>query len=420
MNKKEINKYFTLLSLYLAQSIPMSFFSTVIPVIMRQEHYSLESIGYLQLIKLPWILKFLWAPAVDKTSQSSKQYRKWIVGSELFYAIIVASVGFFSLETDFTLIIALMIIAFIASATQDIATDAFAILILKEKERSIGNSMQSAGSFIGTMMGTGVLLVIYHYWGWKPLLFCLALFVMIALIPVMLFKNHTNRELEKSRKNISPLEFVHFFKQKRIAGHLVLLFLFYSGLIGILTMIKPYFVDLGYNIKQIGVISGIFGTACGVLMTLPAGFLIRKRSVTRSIWIFPVINLLVAIFFFGLTYSGHQLYMMYIAVALLWSAYAMSSVFVYTLSMKVVRQGREGTDFTIQIVVTHLSSLIIAVMSGKIADAIGYRGLFAIEIGLAILLVILIPVLFKPDFYSTEKRCPIIETGVELPDKTMQ
>jgi predicted MFS family arabinose efflux permease len=420
MNRKEINKYFTLLSLYLAQSIPMSFFSTVIPVIMRQENYSLESIGYLQLIKLPWILKFLWAPVIDKTSHSSKQYRNWIIGSELFYAVIVASVGFFSLEADFLLIIILMIIAFIASATQDIATDAFAILVLNEKERSIGNSMQSAGSFIGTMMGTGVLLVIYHYWGWKPLLFCLALFVMVALIPVMLFKNHTSRELEKSRKNISPLEFIHFFRQKNIAGHLILLFLFYSGLIGILTMIKPYFVDLGYNIKQIGMISGIFGTAFGVLMTLPVGFLIRKRTVTRSIWIFPVINLLVAIFYFALTFSGHHLYLMYIAVALLWSAYAMSSVFVYTLSMKVVRHGREGTDFTIQIVVTHLSSLIIAVMSGKIADAIGYRGLFAIEIGLAVLLIILIPALFKPDFYNPEKRCPIIEAGAEFPDKTMQ
>ncbi|MBE0653957.1 MAG: MFS transporter, partial [Bacteroidales bacterium] len=55
----ELKKYGTLLSLYLAQSIPMSFFSTVVPVIMRQENYSLESIGYLQLIKLPWILKFL-------------------------------------------------------------------------------------------------------------------------------------------------------------------------------------------------------------------------------------------------------------------------------------------------------------------------------------------------------------------------
>lgn len=417
MKQKEFNKYYTLLSLYLAQSIPMSFFSTVIPVIMRMENYSLESIGYIQLIKLPWIIKFLWAPLVDRTSHSSKQYRRWILTSELFYAAIIVSIGFFNLDTDFTTIIILMVIAFTASATQDIATDAFAILILKEKERSIGNSMQSAGSFIGTLVGSGVLLVIYHYWGWMPLLHSLGVFVLISLIPVMFFKNHRKRVIDKSRKNISPLEFVYFFRQRKIGGHLLLLFLFYAGIIGILTMIKPYLVDLGYDVKKIGFISGIFGTACGALMTIPAGLLIRKKGIIKTVWLFPILNIIVAIYFFFLTYTNHQLYLIYIGVALLWSAYAMSSVFVYTLGMRVVRSGREGTDFTIQIVITHLSSLIIAVMSGKVADALNYRGLFAIELGIGLLILLLVPFLFKKDFYNTEARCPVTE-GVDLPDKT--
>ena len=418
MKHKELNKYYTLLSLYLAQSIPMSFFSTVIPVIMRIENYSLESIGYIQLIKLPWIIKFLWAPLVDRTSKSSKDYRRWILTSEFFYAAVIFSIGFFNLETDFTTIIVLMVIAFLASATQDIATDAFAILILKEKERSFGNSMQSAGSFIGTLFGSGVLLIIYHYWGWLPLLHSLAVFVLISLIPVIFFKNHRKKKQDKSHRNVSPIEFVYFFKQRKIGGHLILLFLFYSGIIGILTMIKPYLVDLGYDVKKIGFISGIFGTACGALMTIPAGFFIRKRGLVQSLWLFPILNVLVAVYFIFLTYTNHQLYLIYIGVALLWSAYAMSSVFVYTLGMRVVRQGREGTDFTIQIVVTHLSSLIIAVMSGKVADALGYRGLFAIELGIGFLILILLPFLFKKDFYSTEARCPITHEGAELPDKT--
>ena len=97
----------------------------------------------------------------------------------------------------------------------------------------------------------------------------------------------------------------------------------------------------------------------------------------------------------------------------------MSSVFVYTLSMKIVRPGREGTDFTIQIVITHLSSLIIAVSSGKIADAINYRGLFMVEIGLALLLIILLPFLFKKDFYQQKEKCPVIEAGAEFPDKNI-
>ena len=399
MRNSEIKKYYTLLSLYLAQSIPMSFFSTVIPVIMRMENYSLESIGYIQLIKLPWILKMLWAPLVDKTSKNKRHYRRWIITSEAFYALIIMSIGYLNLQTDFTTIIVLMVIAFTASATQDIATDAFAILILNKNERSLGNSMQSAGSFIGTMMGSGVLLIIYHYFGWLWLLRSLGLFVLFALIPVSLYNARNGKEPDRSTKNVSPLEFIYFFRQKKIGAHLLLLFLFYSGIIGILTMIKPYFVDLGYDIKEIGIISGIFGTACGVLMTVPAGFLLRKKGITKAVWIFPVINVLVATFFFGLTYTNHALWLVYLGVALLWGAYAMSSVFVYTMSMHVVRKGREGTDFTIQIVITHLSSLVIAIMSGKVADALTYRGLFAIEIGLGILILALLPFIFRKSFY---------------------
>ncbi|WP_321369794.1 MFS transporter [uncultured Draconibacterium sp.] len=399
MRNSEIKKYYTLLSLYLAQSIPMSFFSTVIPVIMRMENYSLESIGYIQLIKLPWILKMLWAPLVDKTSKNKRHYRRWIIMSEAFYALIIMSIGYLNLQTDFTTIIILMVIAFTASATQDIATDAFAILILNKNERSLGNSMQSAGSFIGTMMGSGVLLIIYHYFGWLWLLRSLGLFVLFALIPVSLYNARNGKKLDRSTKNVSPLEFIYFFRQKKIGAHLLLLFLFYSGIIGILTMIKPYFVDLGYDIKEIGIISGIFGTACGVIMTVPAGFLLRKKGITKAVWIFPVINVLVATFFFGLTHTNHALWLVYLGVALLWGAYAMSSVFVYTMSMQVVRKGREGTDFTIQIVITHLSSLVIAIMSGKVADALTYRGLFAIEIGLGILILALLPFIFRKSFY---------------------
>lgn len=367
---------------------------------MRMENYSLESIGYIQLVKLPWILKLFWAPVIDRTSNNKRQYRRWIISSEIFYALIIMCIAYLDLQTDFTTIIILMVIAFTASATQDIATDAFAILILKKNERSLGNSMQSAGSFIGTMMGSGILLIVYHYWGWLWLLRCLGLFVLFALIPLSLYNTRNEKDHHHSTKKISPLEFIYFFRQKKIGGHVLLLFLFYSGIIGILTMVKPYFVDLGYDIKEIGFISGIFGTACGVAVTIPAGIFIRKRGILKSIWLFPVVNVFVATYFFGLTYTNHATYLVYIGVALLWGTYAMSTVFVYTMSMQIVRKGREGTDFTIQIVITHLSSLIIAIMSGKIADALGYRGLFGIEIGFGILTLILLPYIFNKKIYT--------------------
>ncbi len=275
-------KFITLISLYLAQAIPMSFFSTIVPVIMRQENYSLESIGYLQLVKLPWIIKFLWAPMVDKKGVDLHHYRRWIIWSELFYAVIILGIGFFQLDHDFSLIIVFMLVAFFASATQDIATDAFAIISLDPDERGMGNSMQSAGTFLGTLIGSGILLVIYHYYGWQALLLGLAGFVLLSLWPLFVFKLPPRKRGNEKRKPVSMLDIVLFFKQKGIWRQVVLLFIYYSGLIGILTMIKPFLVDLGFPVKDIGFISGIFGTAVGASLAFLAGYLIKRWG--RVFW----------------------------------------------------------------------------------------------------------------------------------------
>lgn len=434
-----MRKYSTLLSLYLAQSIPMSFFSTIVPVIMRQENYSLAMIGLLQLIKLPWIFKFLWAPLVDRFGNSVSNYKRWIFSSELLYAIVILSIGFFDLKFDFKLIVALMLIAFTASATQDIATDAFAIRVLKRKERSLGNSMQSAGSFLGTMAGSGLLLIIYHYFGWNGLLICLAGFVLIALIPLYFYKQkdtadddteegiafhghwfHRKRKVRNQYQVIEQKPCSHghhkelseaehnaiyqpasmkdiglFFRQKGIFRRLILLFFFYSGIIGILSLVKPFLVDQGFNIKQIGIISGICGTASGAISAVFAGLIIRKIGRRNSLYIFSALSLFTTLFFVWLLSGNMSKMYLYTAVVLLWVTYGMSSVAIYTISMDVVRKGREGTDFTIQIVITHLSGLIITILSGKLADILSFRGLVIIESIVAACVLISLPFLYR-------------------------
>lgn len=379
MSKSNWQKFPLLFSLYIAQSIPMSFFSTVVPVIMRQENYSLSSIGLLQLIKLPWILKFLWAPVVDNNSRTTKDIKRWIFISEIFYAIVIFSIAFLNLKTDFELIIILVILAFIISGTQDIAVDIFAILSLKPSERSLGNSMQSGGSFIGSFFGTGVLLVAYHYFGWSNVLILLAIFVMVAVVP--LFFSH--REIatgQNTKERVTLSDILSFFKQKHKMKIIPLLIFYYSGIIGIMTMLKPFLVDLGYGVKDIAFMSGIFGTLTAAIATLVAGFIMTKISRRSALFLFLFVTLTAGIYFLTLTFKMPSVYELYIGIGLIWAAYGLSTVGIYTLSMDAVRKGREGTDFTIQIVITHLCSLLIASLSGKIAAETGYRGLFVFEI----------------------------------------
>lgn len=393
------HKYPVLFSLYIAQAIPMSFFSTVVPVIMRQENYSLESIGLLQLIKLPWVLKFLWAPLVDGSAKSLAGYKRWIYGSEIFYALVVFSIGFLSLQTNFSLVVILMLIAVVASATQDIATDAFAILILQKKERGYGNSMQSAGGFAGNLIGSGLLLMVFYYLGWQMLLLCLGLFVLIALIPLRLYQKRPVAEVNAGKK-VRMAELWSFIRIPQMYKWLLVLFMFSSGLVGIMAMLKPWLVDLGYTTPQIGLMVGIQGTTAALLAALIAGFVVKRVGYYRAMYVFLLLSLAAGLYFWHISgFEQPTTSAITAAILLLWAAYGTSMVAVYTAAMDRVRPGLEGTDFTLQIVVTHLSGLLISVFSGKLADMLGYKSLFGVQAlmtVLALLLLVVFSAAMKP------------------------
>ncbi len=392
---KPVQKYTILLSLYLAQSIPMSFFSTVLPVIMRMENYSLSNIGLLQLIKIPWIIKFLWGPLVDHNARDNMHYRRWIIGSEVFYAVVIIAIGFFQLETDFVTIIVLMVVAFMLSATQDIASDAFAVRILAKKERGWGNSMQSSGNFLGTLFGSGVLLYLYTLIGWQYLMLVLAVIVGVALIPIGRYRQ--DRQLSKTpgrSKRIAFRDIPGFFRMPKIWRRVVLLVIFYSGLIGILAMLKPYLVDLEYTIEQIAFMTGIFGTAFGAASAFLGGYLLRRLGNKTSLRLFAFYGFLSALAMSLIALQQPGTLLIYIGIALIWSAYGLASVAIFTISMNTVRKGREGTDYTLQIVLTHLSGLLVAVASGHLGDWIGYTGLFFTEAAMGLVVTLSIGFLY--------------------------
>lgn len=396
-------KYFTLFSLYLAQSLPMSFFTTVVPIIMRQEQFSLQAIGMLQLVKLPWILKFLWAPIVDNHSRDKKSLINWILISELFYALIMVIISFFSLQVNFGLIIILFLFAVLASSTQDIATDIFAIRILKQREKPIGNSIQAAGGFIGSLIGTGVLLLVYQHIGWQVLLWILAAIVLLALLPLLSKKNKFKKS-ETIPVQVKFKDIFSFFQSKRSRKRLLLLIFYFSGLTGIMAMLKPYLVDLGYDIVQIGFISGIVGSISAAVASMLGGVIIKKLGRRNAFFLFTTINLLVGIYFFWIAGTIPSEFTIYLAVCSLWAAYGFSMVIIFTSAMDEVRERSEGTDFALQIVITQISSLLIAVVSGKIADIAGYQFLFALQSILTVVSLLILFSLYGDTFHKIKER----------------
>ncbi|WP_195252727.1 MFS transporter [Hoylesella timonensis] len=385
----------TFFSLYIAQAVPMSFFSTALQVLMREQAFSLTTISLLQLIKVPWILKFLWSPLVDRQCMSVKDYKRWIISSEVVYAVLILGAGLLNLETNIQLIIVLVFLSLIASATQDIATDALAILCTHKEQKSFVNGMQSMGSFGGSLLGSGVLLIVLHHYGWNLVTQCLSVFVLLAILPLILNKKIALIRPKEKSQRAKWTDFIWFFNQRTVYPQIIFLLLYYASIMGLLSVVRPYMVDLGYNMKEIGVLNGIVGISAAMVVSYPASMLIRRFGIERVKILFAVFILIATVYFTMISFSSPTKPWLIAGIMFLWMCYGMGTVVVYTSSMFIVRQGREGTDFTIQIVITHISGLLMALISGNIADRLGYHGLFCIEAVIAAVSLLYVIVLFK-------------------------
>lgn len=383
----------TFFFLYIAQTIPMTFFSTALQVMMRQNDFSLSSIALLQVVKLPWVLKFLWSPIVDRHCVSVKEYKRVIFTSELIYAVFIFLLAFLEIETDIYLIATLIFLSLVASATQDIATDALAVLSFSKKDKGLVNSMQSMGSFGGTLIGGGILLLVLQEYGWSRVIPCLGLLVLLAIIPLSQNKELTIKPKHPQEK-ARLADFFWFFLRKHIWRQIGFLFLYYASIIGLLSILRPYLVDHGYDMHEIGIMSGILGTGSAFFVSLVAGFIVRRIGCHKARIIFAICTFCTTLFFYGLNQIAFDPWMICLGIAMLWSCYGMSTIVVYTSAMENVRPGREGTDFTVQTVLTHLSGLLVAILAGNLADHFGYNTLFLFQSAVALVSLLYVSLMF--------------------------
>ena len=223
-----------------------------------------------------------------------------------------------------------------------------------------------------------------------------ALFVIAALLPLF-FNKGIRIQPKEAHERAKKADVIYFFARRSIWKQIGFLFLYYSGLIGTLAMLKPWLVDLGYDMKEIGVMSGVAGTFVGFLSSFAGGMIVRRIGRFRARILFAVFVLMATLYFLGLSYVHPTTPMLYGGIFLLWGSYGMATIVVYTTAMDCVRPGREGTDFTIQTVITHLSGMLMAILSGKIADHTGYHGLFFFEASIALISLIYIITVFRKE-----------------------
>lgn len=383
----KVRKLIILFALYIAQATPMTLFATLLPILLRQQSYSLALIQLVQLIKLPWILKVFWAPMVDNRAQALPMVRRWIVCSELVSSGLILLLYFLepssqSSSLSYPLLLCLLFISIASSAIQDIAVDKYSILILRAHERSLGSGVQSAGAFVGSLIGSGILLLLYGRYGWETVVLSLSALVALALVPLLLLRGEADIEVSPSRqrgREVISLRDITNYVQALPRGRLLLLLISYASVVGLMGIVKLYLVDLGYETEEIALRLGIVGSIAAAVSSLLCSVLIRRLGVGLGLRLLYGCGIaLTLLLIYNHLYDLSALYI-WAAICMLWAIYGGIMVGLYTLSMQSVRVGREGTDFTLQTTLAQLGALVLSASSGLVVDTLGYIAFFLLE-----------------------------------------
>lgn len=398
------NSYILLFSLYWAQGLPVGFMTHALPVILRAEGVSLAQIGGFGLLMLPWSIKVFWAPLVDRFGSGSiGHYRSWIIPLQLLSVAVLIALSFLPIQAlDQPVYLLAFFIALLfmngVGATQDIATDALAVNILKNEQQHWGNTFQVIGSRLGFIVGGGAILLFLDLLQWQSTFLLLAALVFLNTLPVLKFKepqHHSvaSEQITTSTRFTIKAYFQYFYTHPGLRCWLLVLLSFKvaDGLSG--PLLKPLMVDLGLSFSQVGVYVTMLGAGAALIGAGLAGYCLKFFSRRYCLMSFSVLKILTLIAYAWLAaqYEAQnkvQNWMIYLVNAAEDMISAMLLVVMLTLVMQYSRKHLAGTDFTFQVALMATVSGGLYTLSGIFGDALGYQNYLKLIVIVAIICLI--------------------------------
>ena len=368
-------------SLYAAQGLPFGFFTLALPVLMREAGWSLTAIGLLQLLALPWLLKFLWAPWVDHHGAR----RTWLLGLQGCSVVAALTLVWLDLGSESRGLLLAVLVFNLLAATQDIVTDGLAVRVLAARERGLANAIQVGAYRLGMILGGGGLL-----WLWARTNGSTVFAVMAGLLALSTWPVWQMRELPPGAAHdaMAPrprpsagqlaLGWWHRALAPGMLTFAALVFCFRFGDQMVSSLITPFVSDQGASKETIALMKGAVGSGASLLGALLGGALMVR------------VNRRTAMLSTGLGQA--MTFALYIAAALgfggmplLWWATVaegvvgtMATVALFALMMDASDPDHAGTDFTLMASVVVGVGSLGGIAGGVVGDAWGYVWAFGI------------------------------------------
>jgi PAT family beta-lactamase induction signal transducer AmpG len=409
--------------LYVVEGLPFGFQATALGVLLRDRGVSLAHIALAGLLAIPWSLKALWAPLVDRHGSARIGRRKsWILPLQTLLAGLMVAGGLLDPEASLTPLLCLVLAMNFVGATMDIAIDGLAVEILGPAELGLGNAAQVVGYKAGMLLGGGVLLALSAVAAWQTLFFSMAGVVTLAMGVTAWLREPPSAVHEHAAARASVAEVLRTLRatlRAPGAGALLLVIMTYKlGESLIEPIWSPFLRDHGISRELIGLYVGTFGMVASILGSLVGGVLATTVSLPRALTAgagLRVIALAGQAFIAWQTTPSHLLVAASTCAEHFFSGVLTTVMFALMMSRTDRRIG--ATHYTLLATLEVLGKAPLSLASGALAELLGVHVSFAIAVGLSLgyFVVLASPQAQGALLASASSAAPSIRIGTQSP-----
>ncbi|MEE2985674.1 MAG: MFS transporter [Candidatus Thermoplasmatota archaeon] len=390
-------RVFTLCSLYVAQGIPWGFITVTFVTYLAAEGFAAKDLAMLLTLgTLPWSIKFLWGPVIDRFQyRPMGKRRPWILIAQTgMITLLTLMVFFIDVEKDVTTIAYMFLVYNIFTSLQDVSTDALAVDILKPQELEKVNGYMFTAKTLGGMIGGAGLGTIISYTGIRgALIVQIPILIAIMMVPLYMRERpgeklfpwsedshlafeETVSSNQNFREIIGKVKTAFSLKSTQLG---ILLSLFVSLSHFLIPLLPLLFLrELDWSQERFNATKGGLVLVITMFGYLAGGYLGKKFGGKSVIIYSTTIGALVTAFW-GLTESwwGSEFYLVFI-----WSLaefmMAIVSISIYSLMMRITWSEVGGTQFTGYMAMMNLSAIIGYQIAAPLSERFDYPTLFLI------------------------------------------
>ncbi len=381
--------------LYASEGAPIGFIWWALPTLLRSADVAVDRITALSaVLLLPWVFKFLWAPALDLLRGPRWGYRAWIITMQSVMGLALVPLVWLDPVSEFDSWRTLLLIHALAAATQDVAIDALAIGAVPPNERGRLNGAMQAGMLLGRSVFGGGILLVGTWVGREGMIVALIAWILTALVAAVML-----RELEPPRDGArSFLDAATTMLRVRTTWiGLAFALVSATGFEATGQLAGPYLVDRGVASSTIGLFFGIFVVGSMLIGGLAGGLLAdrwgRLRAAASSLAGFVTMIALLAVFdLIGVTTPATR-------IVLLTTMYFFVGLFTassYAIFMDLTHPRIGATQFSAFMAATNACESWSAWSAGRIVAAQGYPPAFLIMSAVSLLGLPLLYLMRRP------------------------